>query len=116
MSYDLDQRRFESKTLAGANLKAALGLAKLYPANVKRMIRGKFWMVQSHIVAPEFKNDRFGRPTVDWPGRSIFMTRKEAEDCAQALTKQYPDHAFFVMEAVEMVAAKGPVETRKEKL
>lgn len=104
MSYDFPQ--------------AAHELARRFPQNVKRKIRGKFWMVQSHIINPAVKDDRFGRATVEWPGRSVFSSRADALTCAEALAKQHTNHAFFVMEAVEMVSVNDPerVQTKREAL
>lgn len=77
------------------------------PAQLNQ-VRGKFWMIQSDRVAPESKKDKFGRFTLDWPGRSIYNTKKEALEGAKALAKMHPEISFFVMEAVQTVSVKEP--------
>lgn len=74
----------------------------------KRKIRGKFWMVQSHVVAPVGKNDTFGRATFDWPGKTIFTSEDDARRCCEILAKK-TGHAFFIMEATSMIEVANVV-------
>lgn len=75
----------------------------------KRQIRGKFWMVQQDVLAGESQRDRFGHDTVDWPGKSVFETKKAALEAANALAKKNPGRGYFVMEAVTMTSTSDPV-------
>lgn len=71
----------------------------------KRVVYGKFWLVQNDTVNPSYKDDKFGRPTLEWPGKSIFGSYEEALACARAMTKKF-ERPFFVMQAVTMVEVK----------
>lgn len=76
--------------------------------NDRRVIDDKFYMIQSDVVNPESKNDKFGRATFEWPGRSIFGSKQEALEGAQALAEKNPERTFYVMEAVAAVKVKAP--------
>ena len=64
-------------------------------------LTGPFYMIQSGHLDPG-KKDKFGRPILNWPGRSVMETPEAALEGAQVLAKENPGTKFFVMKAVEM--------------
>jgi hypothetical protein len=67
-----------------------------------RQIRGKFFMVQQDVLTDEHNDDHFGNPRVNWPARSVMLTREAAMLAAKRLATMNPGRGYFVLEAVEM--------------
>lgn len=81
---------------------------------MKENINGRFWMIQNSNIKTSnglHCKDKFGRSMVEWPGRSIFNTKAEADLAAKDMAQRFPDSKFYVMEAVSMYeTAKPPVK------
>lgn len=76
------------------------------------LLDGKFWTIQRGDVAPN-KFDRFFNPRLEWPGRSVFFEREQAEQIATKLASKYTEYPFIVMEAsAAFAAAQQPVVKR----
>lgn len=83
----------------------------------KFLLDGKFFMVQRADLgantSTNCKVDNYGNPTLEWPGRSVYGTREEAEQVAAALAAKSPGYPFVVMEAVAAVAQAAPAVVKR---
>lgn len=81
------------------------------------LVEGKFFTIQRADVPNrgcQYLTDSHGNPRLEWPGRSVFGTLKQAEEVATKLASQYDDYPFVVMQAVSAFAAQSrPVVRRK---
>jgi hypothetical protein len=79
------------------------GLLAILPPDTRRKISGRFYMLQNQDINGPEENDAFDRPTLTWPGKTVFLEGKNAFQGADALAKRNPGVSFFVMTAVAQV-------------
>lgn len=71
-----------------------------------RIVDGKFWTAMRLDVRTSLgatAHDRFGRPMLEWPGRSVYESREAAERVVAELALRMPQSP--VAEAVAAVAS-----------
>lgn len=73
-----------------------------------RIVDGKFWTVTRLDVRTSLgatAHDRFGRPMLERPGRSVYESREATERVAAELALRMPQSPFAVAEAVAAFAS-----------